>query len=163
MCMLTYTHVPAHTGTHSGVSFSRVHAHARVCSSHTHMCLHIQARPQTCAQVYPCAHFRVCTLMYTRMRAHKCTTTGVHSDVHTYTRALLCTLPLLFMAHGSVSTPLSRLRGQEAGAPGAQRPPLTWQQGGSIPIHQQAPPISTCFERPLTYTGPADFIFLLHA
>ena len=102
-----YTHVHAYTCMPTEVS-SCVYICTPCALSYTPMCMHIQACPQMCTQVYPCAHFHVCTLMYTKyactqMHDHRCALTCTHS--HTCT--LLCTLPLLFMAHGSVSTPLS--------------------------------------------------------
>ena len=135
LCTLIYTHVHAHTGMPTDV-----HSGIPMCTlsclhSHVHkICMHTNARPQVCTHMYTLTH--------------------VHSLVHPS--------PALHGPWLSVN-PSVMAQGQEAGAPGAQHPPLTWQQGGSIPVHQQAPPISTASERSLTYTGSADSIFLLHA
>ena len=160
---LTYTHVPAHTGTPTGVS-SRVHMHTHVYAlTYTHVPAHTGTPTDVCSGVpmctLSCLHSHVHTYACTQMHNYRCALRCTHS--HTCT--LLCTLPLLFMAHGSVSTPLSRPRDKRRVL---QEPSAHHSRGNredpspSTSRHLQS---ALASERPLTYTGPADFIFLLHA
>ena len=135
----SHIHTRACTYRHAHRSELRcTHVHTFMFAlSCTHICMHTNAQLQVCTQMYTCTHSHTCTL--------------------------LCTLPLLFMAHGSVSTPLSRPRDKRRVF---QEPSTHHSRGNredpspSTSRHLQS---ALASERPLTYTGPADFIFLLHA
>ena len=105
-CMLSCTHVHAHMHAHRS-ELMCIHMHT-LCTliyiyvhAHTGMPTDVHSSIPMCT--LSCLHSHVHTYACTQMHDHRCALTCTHS--HTCT--LLCTLPLLFMARGSVSTPLS--------------------------------------------------------
>ena len=108
-CVLSCTHVHAHMHAHRS-ELMCIHMHT-LCTliyiyvhAHTGMPTDVHSSIPMCT--LSCLHSHVHTYACTQMHDHRCALTCTHS--HTCT--LLCTLPLLFMARGSVSTPLSRPR-----------------------------------------------------
>ena len=68
-----------------------MYTYAHPVHSHIHPCACTYRHAHRCALRYTHVHTFMFALSCTQnMHAHKCTTTGVHSHVHTHTRALSC-------------------------------------------------------------------------